>query len=258
MYSMPIVRQYESRSTPRMSRSFISALAAEAARDELAVEVPEGEAVVLDLEVGMRALLYSSGSMSAIRWPRTRKELMSSCTRAVLATSLGEVDIDVLRPVDRVVRDAQRGEDLLVEALLADQQLVHDLQELAGAGALDDAVVVGASQRDRLADAELDERLLARALELGRVLERAGADDAALALHEPRHRVHRADAARVGERDRGAGEVGGGELVGAGPVDEVLVGARNSAKSIVSARLMLGTSRRGCRRAWACRSRCRG
>ena len=56
MYSMPIVRQYESRSTPRMSRSFMLALAAEAARDELAVEVPEREAMVCDLEVGMRAL----------------------------------------------------------------------------------------------------------------------------------------------------------------------------------------------------------
>ncbi len=54
------------------------------------------------------------------------------------------------------------------------------LEELARAGALDDAVVVGAGQRDRLADAELGERLGAGALERGRVLERAGADDAAL------------------------------------------------------------------------------
>jgi hypothetical protein len=72
---------------------------------------------------------------------------------------------------------------------------VHDLQELARARTLDDAVVVRAGERDRLADAELDEGLLARALELGRVLEGAGADDAALALHEARHGVHGADAA---------------------------------------------------------------
>jgi hypothetical protein len=86
-------------------------------------------------------------------------------------------------------------EDALVEAALTDEQLVHDLQELARARTLDDAVVVRAGERDRLADAELDEGLLARALELGGVLEGAGADDAALALHEARHRVHGADAA---------------------------------------------------------------
>ena len=148
-------------------------------------------------------------------------------------------------PVDRVVRDAQRREDVLVEAALADEQLVHLLEELARAGALDDAVVVGAGQRDGLADAELGERLLARALELGRVLEGAGADDAALALHEARHRVHGADAARVGERDRGALEVGGGELVAAGARDEVLVGGEELAEaSCVSARLMLGHQER--------------
>ena len=56
---------------------------------------------------------------------------------------------------------------------------------------------------------------VARALELGRVLEGAGADDAALALHEARHGVHRADAAGVGQRDRRALEVGGGQLVAA-------------------------------------------
>ena len=38
--------------------------------------------------------------------------------------------------------------------------------------------------------------LLRGALELGRVLHRADAEDRALALHQPRHRVHGADAAR--------------------------------------------------------------
>ena len=36
-------------------------------------------------------------------------------------------------------------------------------------------------------------------------------------------RVHRADAARVGQRDRGAGVVVHGQLVAAGPPDHVLV-----------------------------------
>ena len=51
---------------------------------------------------------------------------------------------DVAGPAHRLVRDPQRGEDLVVEAVLAEQQLVHDLEELAGLRALDDPVVVGA------------------------------------------------------------------------------------------------------------------
>ena len=43
-----------------------------------------------------------------------------------------------------------------------------------------------------------------RALVGGRVLHRAHADDAALAGHQPRHRVLGADRARVGQADRGA------------------------------------------------------
>ena len=86
----------------------------------------------------------SSGSVSAIRWPRTRYAWISSTTRAVLSIWPSEVVRDVADPAHRLVRDAQRGEDLVVEAVLAEQQLVHHLEELAGLGALDDPVVVGA------------------------------------------------------------------------------------------------------------------
>ena len=65
--------------------------------------------------------------------------------------------------------------------------------------------------------------LVAHAGERGRVLHRADADDRALARHQPRHGVHRADAARVGQRDRGAGVVVHGQLVAPGPPDDVLV-----------------------------------
>ncbi len=78
--------------------------------------------------------------------------------------------------------------------------------------------------RDGLADARVREPLRAGAGELGRVVERADADDASLALHEARHRVHGADAAWVRERDGRAGEVAGLELVRAGLLDDRLVG----------------------------------
>ena len=200
------------------------ALAAEAARDELAVEVPERQAVLLDLEVGVGALRVLErvdvGHQVAAHAERVDELLHAGG----LVDALGEVDVDVGGPVDGGVRDAERGEDRVVEAALPDEQLVHLLEELARAGALDDAVVVRAREGDRLADRELVERLLARALELRRVLEGAGADDAALALHEAGDRVHRADAAGVGQRERRALEVGGGELVAARPDDQVLVG----------------------------------
>ena len=60
MYSTPTVREYASRSTPRMSRSGMTlrqASGAEVADRELAVEVPDGEVVVRDVELGMRARL---------------------------------------------------------------------------------------------------------------------------------------------------------------------------------------------------------
>ena len=111
---------------------------------------------------------------------------------------------DVPHPADRLVRDLQRGEDLVVEAVLAEQQVVDAAQEVAGLGALDDPVVVGRGERDRLADRQPGQGLLGRALVGGRVLHRAHADDAALPGHQPGHRVLGADGPRVGQRDRGA------------------------------------------------------
>ena len=104
------------------------------------------------------------------------------------------------------------------------------LEEQARLGALDDAVVVGGGDRDDLRHAEVGERRGVGALELGRVVERADADDDALARHEPGHRLDGADRARVGEADGGAGEVVGGELVGADLADEVLVGRPEAAE----------------------------
>jgi len=69
---------------------------------------------------------------------------------------------DVAHPAHRLVGDAQALEDLVVEAVLAEEQLVDDPEELAGLGALDDPVVVGARQGEDLGDGVAVERLLAR------------------------------------------------------------------------------------------------
>ena len=98
------------------------------------------------------------------------------------------------------------------------------LEEQARLGALDDAVVVGRGDRHHLRQAEVGEGGRVGA-GVGRgVVERADADDEALAGHEAGHRLHGADGAGVGERHGDAGEVVRGQLVGAHLADEVLVG----------------------------------
>ena len=196
---------------------------AESAGHELAVEVPEGEAVTGDLEVGM-------GALFVFQRVDVRHEVSAHAERvdellhpSGLSHLVAEVHMDVTCPVDRIVGDSQVGEDLLVEIALADEQLVHLLEELAGAGTLDDAVVVGGGERDRLADAQIGECRERHALELGGVFEGACPDDGARSPHEAGNGMFRADAARVSEGDGVSGIVGGRELIVAGAGDDIFI-----------------------------------
>jgi hypothetical protein len=85
---------------------------------------------------------------------------MSSWTRAVLFEVV-VVGVAMSGPSGPARRGCAASEDVVVEAVLAEQQPVDAAQELAGLRALDDAVVVGARQRDDLADGVAGERLLA-------------------------------------------------------------------------------------------------
>src|SRR5439155_9933205 len=79
--------------------------------------------------------------------------------------------------------------------------------ELAGLGALDDAVVVGRRERDDLADADGGERRRIGPLVLRRVVDGTGTDDRALSAHEARDREDRSDHAGVRQGDGRAFEV---------------------------------------------------
>ena len=199
-------------------------VAAEAAGGEVALQVPQGQAVQVDVQVGMLALgdleRVGVGHQVAAH-PVGVDQLLDPGGPGHVVLVAGR---EVPDPADRLVRDAQRGEDLVVEAVLAEQQLVDLLQELTRLGALDDPVVVGRGERDRLADRQPGQGLLGRPGVGGRVLHRPDAHDAALARHQPRHRVLGADRARVGDRRGGALEVGDRELARAGPAHDVLVG----------------------------------
>ena len=117
----------------------------------------------------------------------------------------------------RAERDAQLGEEPVVEAVLALQELLDEREEPTRLRALDDAVVVRRGHRHDLLGA--DHR--PDGAEADGVVDRAGRHDGALADHEPRDGGDGADAARVGQRDVRAGEVVGAQLVLARLADEL-------------------------------------
>ena len=98
-------------------------------------------------------------------------------------------------------------------------------EELAALRALDHAVVVGARERDHLAHAEARDRLYVGALEFGRVVDGADADDQALARHQSGYGMLGSDDARVGDRHGRRREVVGGDLPVAHSSQQLFVGA---------------------------------
>ena len=145
----------------RISPSGSALGAAEAAGEELAVEVPDGEPVGGRIELRLHLRLL----------PGQRVEVGDEvAAHAVDADErvdgdlLGEhrllaVDrVDVAPPLHRLVGHAEGPEDRVVEAVAAEQQLLHLLEEQPRLGALDDAVVVGGGERDDLRHAEVGER----------------------------------------------------------------------------------------------------
>ena len=200
--------------------------AADTVGEELAVEVPDGEPVGRRVEFPGRHRLL----------PPQRIEVGDEVpTHAVHTDQLGDrhllrehrvFTVDRVRvgpPLDRLVRHAERVEDVLVEVVFTEQQFVDVLEEHARLGALDDAMVVGAGDRDDLADADRAEVGAVRALEGGGEVDAADADDHGLARHEARHRLDRADRAGVGEAHVRALEVLHGELVRLHLADDLLV-----------------------------------
>ena len=197
-------------------------LAVESADLELAVEVPQREVVADHVEVRVHPE-FVLGELQRIR---VGHQVTAVAVRSdelehagvLVDRALGQI----LAPANGLVGDLQRVEQLVVE-LVADQQVVDRLEEIARLRTLNDAVVVRRGQRHELADAELGETLVAGSLELCRVLHRTCADDRSLTVHQTRHRVHGSDSTGVGQRDCDALEVLTGELAVARTTHDVLV-----------------------------------
>ena len=134
--------------------------AREAARDELAVEVPQGEAVGRGVEVAVgRALAVQGvevGHQVAAHAVVVDEGQDLGLLLDLLAAARGAAQAGrrVHLPAHRPVRQAQVLEDALVEAVLALQQVFHAGEEEARLRALDDAVVVGRGHGHDLADPE--------------------------------------------------------------------------------------------------------
>ncbi len=197
--------------------------AGERAGGELPIEVPQRQPVGLHIEIVVAplAILQRVGVGHQVTAHPVGVDHLHD--PGLLGNLVLVTGADILRPADRLVRDPQAAEDVVVEPVLTEQQVVQPLQVLTGHGALDDAVVVGGRQRHHLGDAHVGELVRIRALELRRILHRTDADDASLALHQPRHRVVGADRAGVGQGDGGAGEVLDPQLAGSRLLHHLLV-----------------------------------
>ena len=206
-------------------------LADESTDGEPAVEVPQGELVRVDVEIRVEGA--APLRVLPVEWVDVGHEVAAIAVRGDELQDAGVlVDAgigDVLAPPDGLVRDAEGVEDLVVE-LVREEQAVDLTQELAGLRALDDPVIVGRGQGGDLADGVVGQLLLAGTLELGGVLHGAHTEDRALTHGQTGHRVHGADTARVGQRDRDAREVVHRQLALAGAGDDVLVGVEEAAE----------------------------
>jgi hypothetical protein len=129
--------------------------------DELAVEVPDRQPVVGGVELGVHRRLRHPQRVEVgdevAAHPVHVRELVDL---HLLGEQVGlVVDVGRVRPpARRLVGQPERREDLVVEAVLAEQQLVHALEVEPGLGPLDHPVVVGRGERDDLGDAELRDR----------------------------------------------------------------------------------------------------
>ena len=158
-------------------------LAGEPAGHELAVEVPQGEAVGRGVEVAVRRPGAVEGVevghqvaahpvvVDELQHLRLLLDLLAPARRPE------ERGVRVHLPLHRPVRDAEVREDAVVEAVLALEEAFHAGEEEAGLRALDDAVVVGRRHAHHLADAEEAQGARGHRLVLGRVVEGPGRDD---------------------------------------------------------------------------------
>jgi len=196
------------------------------ARRELPVEVPHGEPVVVELELGVhdRPTLAEGVEVGDEVAPHPVGVDEPEDLRLLLGPTRGpDRRVVVDGPAGRDVGNVERREDLVVEAVGAEEEVVDPPEELPRLGALDDPVVVRGGEGDDPTDAVAGEEAGIGALEAGRGADGPDPDDETLVGHEAGDRLHRPDGPGIREARRRPGEVVGGEAVPPGATHEVLV-----------------------------------
>ena len=210
-------------------------LAAQAIGHKVPGKVPDGEAVVERVELGMeigrlgieRVEVGDQVPPDPVHVDQGLDVvLLDEAFVAAIGVRRGRVV--VLLPCHRLVGDLHGVEDLGVEVVSAHQTLRHVRQEQSGLRPLDDAVVVRRRDRHGLAHTEFGQHPRVGRLEARGDAEGSHADDEALTGHEPGHRLHGPDGAGVRQRDGRASEVVGTDLVGVDLSNEVFIGTHEA------------------------------
>ena len=134
--------------------------AAETSGHKLAVQVPEGQPVAFDLEVGVRALAIFEGVNVCHQVAANAKRVDELLHPGGLVDVIRVVFCNVFGPVDRHVGNAKRGKDFFVEPIATDEEFVDLLEVFTRTSALNNAVVIGRGQGNRLADTKFREGFL--------------------------------------------------------------------------------------------------
>src|SRR5262245_16392133 len=213
-------------------------LAAEAVRKEPAIQIPDREAVSLGLELRMlvnrnhveRVYVGDQVAPHAIGVDEF-EDARLFFDLLTFAVNARQERVHVNRPAQRLIGDADVGEDFVVKIVFAEQQLVNVGEKQPRFSALNDAVIVGAGDREDLADAELRQGFVGHRGVFGRIFDRARRDDRALTGHQSRGGRRRADRSRVGERNGRALKIADLQFALARAFDHVLISVNELPKA---------------------------
>ena len=122
--------------------------AAEPAGDEFAIEVPKGEAVALDFQVGVRSLPIFQRVNVGHQVTAHPIRVDQFLNPRGLINRVGGVHCDVFSPVNRHVGDAQGGKNFFIEPMTTNEQFVNLLEVFPRTSALDNPMVIGGGERD--------------------------------------------------------------------------------------------------------------
>src|SRR5215813_11940545 len=152
--------------------------------DELAIEVPNREAIGFYVQLRMvqqrhrvqRIDVSDQVTTNPIRIDQFHHaRLPHGLFLRLVGAAKERIAIDI--PAQRWIRNIQIAKDVVVKIILANEQFVNAGEKRTRFCALYDAMVVGVADRDRLADAKLRQRLSGHRLIFSWILDRSSSNN---------------------------------------------------------------------------------